>query len=80
MRGLAKVNEQGLLAAACQNMKKIALHLGKLSHDGPKSHINRTICSFSDLIWKQMVYMSKILEDCFFPSLDLPESLNGLRT
>ena len=29
MRGIEKVQEQALLAAACQNMKKIALHLSK---------------------------------------------------
>ncbi len=31
LRGREKVREQALLTAACQNMKKIALHLTKVS-------------------------------------------------
>ena len=35
MRGLARVREQGLLCAAVQNMKKIALAMGKGDKSGP---------------------------------------------
>ncbi|MCA0985661.1 transposase, partial [Guptibacillus algicola] len=31
LRGKQKVREQALLTAACQNMKKIALHLDRVS-------------------------------------------------
>lgn len=43
MRGLAKVAEQCLLAAACQNMKKIALILARMTPSGRKGAICRLI-------------------------------------
>lgn len=39
LRGIAKVTEQCLLAAACQNIKKIALLLDREGQTGPTPHI-----------------------------------------
>lgn len=54
LRGLAKVTEQCLLAAACQNMKKIALVLTR----GGKDRLGRPL-------WSPYGFISTLL-DCFF--------------
>lgn len=43
MRGLAKVTEQCLLAAACQNMKKIAMILALITAETGKRGLWRRI-------------------------------------
>lgn len=50
MRGLSKVREQGLLCAAVQNMKKIALALCKKGESGPGGRLFWPKCALRGLL------------------------------
>ena len=61
MRGIKKVQEQCFLSAACQNMKKIALHLYKLFFT-PNFQLFLGIFNKSNLIFLYNHQISKIIK------------------
>ena len=56
-RGIAKVQEQCLMSACAQNMKKIALILAREGTNGSKTHLDR----FRELLSAHLIYFFKII-------------------